>query len=495
MRFFGLAPILCLTSALALRVPDYHGLGQISLGILSKCGGIQSAEERTIYQVLKEDESFSRLVKAIDLSDRVVSLLDDADAGITFFAVPNSGLPHPRPPGHEDLRPGRGDDRDIPHNLGDLVLQVEQLDHVIDDDDKEHRKQALARIIRGILAYHILPEKLESAQLVENNTYATNLTLKDGSLDYEPLRISVQSTTVPPRLRLNQIVEVTKRDIEATNGVIHAISLPLLPPPSIFQEAFLIPEVFSYTSALQRVGLTGAVDRRHVSGEDGKKGSFQGATATTFFAPTSGAFERLPRKLRLFLFSPFGENALRKILEYHIVPQFVLHTDYYHDARPSDSAILTSLDEWSLAELQASMPDPNTISGSETGYEKRPRPPLPDPVYAYNVTLPTLLQDRSLHVEISRYKSKLPVPGPPRYFTTFRVNGEEVGPFDVPARNGALHVITKLLDPRGHRHRGGHDDYKHHKHRDGHGVSRTHRDYDAQWEDWEEWLPQWAAEN
>jgi hypothetical protein len=80
------------------------------------------------------------------------------------------------------------------------------------------------------------------------------------------------------------------------------------------------------TSALQRVDLTGAVDRWWTPGKDGGHGSFVGAEVTTFFAPTSGAFRRLPNKLRHFLFSPFGTKALKKLLEYHIVPQVVLHT-------------------------------------------------------------------------------------------------------------------------------------------------------------------------
>jgi len=40
----------------------------------------------------------------------------------------------------------------------------------------------------------------------------------------------------------------------------------------------------------------------------------------TVFAPTNRAFEKLPRKLKLFLFSPFGERILQKLLRYHIVP-------------------------------------------------------------------------------------------------------------------------------------------------------------------------------
>lgn len=466
MRIHNFVPLLCIGGAYAL--PTLPWLAQFPVEGLVRCWGMFAplSEDRTVYQVLKDDERYSRLVKAIGLSDRVIDLLDDPAASITFFAVPNTGIPHRQPP-HEDdhdnhlsgsafLAPKRGDERDIAHDLGHLILQVEELDDIPESRDKDHRKEALGRIIRGILAYHILPEKLDSAALVQNSTYATNLTLKDGSMDYQPLRLSVQSTIVPPRLRINTVVDIIERDIEASNGVIHSISNPLLPPPSLFSEMFVVPEVFSYvTSAIQRVDLTGAVDRWWTPGTDGGHGSFVGAEITTFFAPTSGAFQRLPNKLRLFLFSPFGTKALRKLLEYHIVPQVVLHTDYVHDA-----ASYTAFVDDQKAGISADPPG--------------------NPLYAYNLTLPTLLENHSLTVQVARYKAKIPLPGPARYFTRFMVNGRDVGPYDIPARNGALHVITELLDPRGH-----HKGHKHHGH---HSV-------DVDWEDWEEWLPQWAMQD
>ena len=55
-------------------------------------------------------------------------------------------------------------------------------------------------------------------------------------------------------------------------------------------------------------------------------GTVDGSPAVSFFAPTNKAFEKLPHGLRRFLFSPFGEKALKKLLQYHIIPEFVLHT-------------------------------------------------------------------------------------------------------------------------------------------------------------------------
>ncbi len=51
-----------------------------------------------------------------------------------------------------------------------------------------------------------------------------------------------------------------------------------------------------------------------------------GAAVMTVFAPTNAAFERLPEELRRFLFSPRGRDVLKKILQYHIMPNMAVST-------------------------------------------------------------------------------------------------------------------------------------------------------------------------
>ncbi|KAI6036790.1 FAS1 domain-containing protein [Pisolithus microcarpus] len=492
MRIASLASLALLGTVYALPTLILPWFGHIQLdSLLNGLSYSRLDGEKTIYQILKEDENFSRLVKAIDLNERVVEFLDDPAQSVTFFAVPNSGLP-----GH-----GRHDEKvdNVCHarpinDLEHLILQVEQLDHLSDTEDREKRKECLARLVHAVLSYHTLPEKYTSAQLHENSTFATKLTLKDGSFDHQPLRISVQSKILPPKLKVNFYAGVTQHDIEASNGVIHHITRPLLPPPSIFQEAFLFPRAFSFvTSAIQRVHLTGAVDRWYVPGEDHTHGSFHGATSTTFFAPTSAAFHRLPRKLQLFLFSPFGERALKKLLEFHIIPNFVLFSDYVHNATSEESTMTDLTIDPRAAQYHTNLPElpMAPLDDIMLEHHHKKHTPLPEPAYEYNVTLPTLLTNHSIHVNVARYESKLPLPGCLRSFTRFKVNGVAVVPFDVPARNGALQVIHRLLDPRKHhgRHGHGHHDHDH---------DREHLmedEVDASWDDWEEWLPQWASEN
>ncbi|KAI6019726.1 hypothetical protein F5J12DRAFT_812737 [Pisolithus orientalis] len=492
MRLSGLTSLVLLGTVYALPTLILPWFGHVQLdSLLNGLSNSRLDKEKTIYQILKEDDNFSLLVKAIDLNERVVEFLDDPTQSITFFAVPNSGLPgHGRHGGKHD---DKVDDACYARSINDLehlILQVEQLDYLSDSDDKEKRKECLARLVRGILAYHTLPEKYTSTQLHENSTYATDLTPKDGSFDHKPLRISVQSRVLPPNLKINFYAGVTQRDIEASNGIIHHITRPLLPPPSIFQAAFLFPEAFSYvTSAIQRVHLTGAVDRWYVPGEGHTRGNFHGAPSTTFFAPTSAAFQRLPKKLQRFLFSPFGEKALKKLLEFHIIPDFVLFSDYVHNATSEASAKSDLISDLQAAQYHASPPGFPAVPMDDSVVEHPRKKPthLPKPAYEYHITLPTRLANHSVHVHVARYESKLPLPGGLRSFTKFRVNGIEAGPIDVPTRNGALQVISALLNPRKHHH-------CHHDH-DHEDKSVMEDKVDASWDDWEEWLPQWALED
>jgi len=113
----------------------------------------------------------------------------------------------------------------------------------------------------------------------------------------------------------------------------------------------------------------------------------------------------------------------------------------------------------------------------------------PDRVFAANLTLPTLLANHSLHVHIAKYKLHLPIPGHARdiYFSNLVVNRQRVAFADVVARNGAVHILSRVLNPR-----------PHHPHKpevinSSNGI--YDEDDDDGWEDWEDWLPQWAAEN
>ncbi|OCH95262.1 FAS1 domain-containing protein [Obba rivulosa] len=538
---------------------------------------------KTIFQILAEEPKFHKAFKFVNFTEDIAKLLNDSSSNVTFFVPPDWALKPPRhhgPPGpphrHDSIAPifdGEVSSADSELDLFAAADSLFKYVHDSDDDDKkEKRKKILKAIIKAILSYHIIPSgSLPAAELVKNSTYATHLSLNDGSLDGKAFRLRIAPTPkiVALTLSVNIYAKVVKPDIKASNGILHEINHPLIPPGSTFQSTFFLQQFFStVTSALQRVDLTDEVEWRHVRGSDDKEWTLEGSPAVTFFAPSNGAFKKLPPKLKGFLFSPFGERALKKILQYHIVPETILHTDYIHNAsdsdvtrrRPMDDSFLyhpdvqidnDGLSEISCIDLNLSderhfrgrhvRPEPysehrpalrNTpvdvcsledIAGrsvfnrcgmhvrgncqshlqgllpthcnpcirffsAEKGAMPTAQPATAAPIYELNITSPTLLTNHSLHIHVVQHEYKLPIPGHHALYTkTMLVNGHRVCVADIPSRNGAIHVVDKLLNP-----------IKHSRRKHGEEVDEPiflEEEEDNSWDDWEEWLPRWAGEN
>jgi hypothetical protein len=94
------------------------------------------------------------------------------------------------------------------------------------DDDSERKKRILKHIVTIILQYHILPEQLSAAELLKNNTYATNLVLPKQEFDERALRLRIipKLLPVPPgAFWVNWYSSVVHSDISASNGMFVAI--------------------------------------------------------------------------------------------------------------------------------------------------------------------------------------------------------------------------------------------------------------------------------
>jgi hypothetical protein len=176
------------------------------------------------------------------------------------------------------------------------MLKLDSLDSLKGGDrDDEKKKKIFRKILRGVLQYHMSDYVLESTELIKNSTisvrpsrhhhcfyfilhststcerldtYArpsssysitlqTGLRSHQGALLGHQQRIKVTRSLLPiPTIALNEYVKVVKADGKASNGVVHGVDHPLLPPSDIFAEAFLLPKFFSTTtSALQRTHL------------------------------------------------------------------------------------------------------------------------------------------------------------------------------------------------------------------------------------------------
>lgn len=174
-----------------------------------------------------------------------------------------------------------------------------------------------------------------------------------------------------------------------TNGVIHGVDSLLLPPPPALKIVELVPGEFSTLElALVKTGLADAIaDAPHSGG--------------TLFAPSNWAFKKLGPRINGFLFSKYGEKYLKALLKYHVVANQTLYSDAFYK-------------EKSLVEQE----------GIPKGY--------------FHVDLPTLLDDKSLSIDVARYGGLISI----------KINGfSSVAVQDGIAKDGVIHVVSSVLIP------------------------------------------------
>ena len=136
----------------------------------------------------------------------------------------------------------------------------------------------------------------------------------------------------------------------------------------------------------------------------------------TLFAPTNFAFQKLGPKINGFLFSKFGLKYLKALLKYHVVANKTLYSDWYEASDDAGAAnipkglfhvrcLLLKIIPWLTLD---------------------------------QVDLPTLLEDRSLSIDIARYGRLIDI----------KINGfSRVAIQDGVAKDGVIHVISSVLIP------------------------------------------------
>jgi len=372
------------------------------------------------------------------------------------LAPNNKALTPPSKRKHlDDIQPYHDD------ALRQLSLHADELyaagDKDDDDKEKERKKKILKAILNAVLRYHILPYGISSTALGANSTVQTNYIPKDGSYGGYNQRIKLEKSLIPPAVTINKYAKIVKGDSAATNGVIHEIDHPLFPPPSVLQIAHLAPQWLStFTSAVQKVGLSEGLDWHYDHSSSSFKPKFVGSPAITVFVPDNNAWKRLPERLILYLFSPIGEKALTKLLQFHVVPNYIIHAEWIIPVKSKDVDV---------------------HAFGTGGIEED-----------FSFPFPTALTNYSLPVHIKKSVPTLPVPGLANFEFSVLGHVVEQGRFDFVARNGAIHLTRKVLNPL--------------KTKQGHGGKRHAQaalgeegEDDDGWEDWEDWLPQWADEN
>ncbi|PVF99072.1 hypothetical protein CPB86DRAFT_774487 [Serendipita vermifera] len=479
---------------------------------------------KTIYTYLSQEQRYTKLVKLIDFDEEYVTILNTTTTNITFFAPDNKALTPPK------SRRRGGHDSAL-----SLVTLYEEYERLYanqndneeggggGDDDDEERKKRFKKILHALLQYHTLPDGLDRFGLDTNRTYATALEAKDGSFGGQARRISVGSG-LTSHLLINEYVLSDWFFVTAENGYVFGVNHPILPPPSILDELFLTTDFSILTSALQKVGLDDELQWRWK-----KSSETEGdGPVVSLFAPNDFAFKRLPWRLRVFLFSPAGEKVLKKLLQFHIVPDYILHSDWLYNGTSDDElrrsqAAVDDGEDWyqdlnvgqglprqrrhkKMCKLRSKSKKQNKKCRNRKNYDGMSPffAPLtsndhwPTPNVTVNTTVPTLLKDHELSFVVVKPHRKhdhftptfLPlgqllddqhseesnvVPFP---FARSWVFANGVGTTgEYVARNGAVYSLNRLLHPRKPNNEDGND-------------SRE----DDRWDDWEEWLPAWGDE-
>ncbi|EKD05196.1 hypothetical protein A1Q2_00426 [Trichosporon asahii var. asahii CBS 8904] len=420
----------------------------IASGIVDKINGAQKAVEeysgddtqKTIWQQINDDsDNYSKLIKVLNFEEDHKKVIDKRQDGyrITFFAPNNDALkcPHHK---DDDLEAAFINEQDI--GLAQVSAAIDSLETMGGDDkDKKRKKEIFKKIAHYVLQYHVLAQDFDEQALAQNSTIATTLRGPAGGSAGHKLRLHIEKHLVPPSLKLN-FHSTIKSTHNAQNGVWHEIDHPLYPPVSIFAEALMITEYLSTTAA----GIQAAHGRHFIEWEyDHEKSRknrpvFAGTPAATFVAPSNKAWDAVPEGLRRFLFSPMGRRALAKTFAYHYLPRQILFSETYHKAK----------DIWSEDE------DEGVWEVDSFG---------DDPSFKRTIDAPTGLKGHKIKFEIEK-KKLLPVEGAVK--VSIKVEGKDLQVIDVPASNGAWHIIDEVLCPP-------HDD----KHK--HLAPRT-------WDNWEE---------
>lgn len=213
-------------------------------------------EPGNIVEVAQSDDDFSSLVDA--LSDAELGDDLEADGPFTVFAPTNEAF----------------------SNLPDGLL---------DDLTNEQLIQ--------ILTYHVLDSEVASGDL-------------DSQQAVEALAAEDLFITADGEVVVNDLATVVEADIEASNGIIHAVDEVLL-PDAFLDVVGIVAKRYNLQAAEDAAGLAGLVETLKEETENGY----------TVFAPTNAAFEDAADP------SELSQEELQGILSYHVLPNEVLSGD------------------------------------------------------------------------------------------------------------------------------------------------------------------------
>ncbi|KAI0458537.1 FAS1 domain-containing protein [Xylaria acuta] len=342
----------------------------------------------TVYQVIQASNYSKKFAALVNDYPDIVDLLNSTEANVTVF-VPIDKAFEKLPGNHHDLpKPW----------------------------------------VEEIIKYHILPGFYPARHVFASHTLPT--ALKGPALAGRPQRLRASVSIFG--LKLNFYSHAVGLDLFAKNGIAHAVDSILVPPPPVRRVISLIPSKFSTLElAAEKTGLLPHHhhDKHHHDNKDDEDAhphhhhDGHNLTGLTIFAPTNYAFARLGPAANAFLFNTEkGLGYLRALLKYHIVVNETLYSDAYYGVNGSVEDLLP-------------LADAGAFAGRVEGGERDGH---------FHIDLPTLLDGRSLSVDVARWLG----------FISMRVNGRRnVAVEDGVCLDGVLHALNAvLIPPHEHKH-------------------------------------------
>ena len=161
-------------------------------------------------------------------------------------------------------------------------------------------------LLKTVLTYHVLPAKVERAQVPRGKAVST----VQGSI----LKVEASGTDLTITDGRNRSARILATDIQAKNGVIHTINRVILPAnKNIVETAQALPQFSVLVEAVLAANL---------------QGTLSGAGPFTVFAPTNDALTALLAELNISKAALLADTALlTKVLTYHVLAGRVLKAD------------------------------------------------------------------------------------------------------------------------------------------------------------------------
>jgi transforming growth factor-beta-induced protein len=150
------------------------------------------------------------------------------------------------------------------------------------------------RKLTEILTYHVVPKRLEAADVLANKVFK--------SVQGQPIFLTGDAAN--PTINGARLI---KTDIQCTNGVIHVIDTVILPPAAKQDVVDTLASSGAFNTLVTAVKAADLVDTLKATGP------------FTVFAPTDAAFAKLPAGTLDTLLEPQNADKLAAILKYHVV--------------------------------------------------------------------------------------------------------------------------------------------------------------------------------